>query len=403
MPEQRMALRLLEFGREIGVTGAIDIALFSVVVYLALAWLRRSRTAAAVRGALVLGGVYLAARQLNLALTSAALEAFFVVLLVASIVIFRDELRAAVERVASWSRARALATPARDEEHASVARLMARTLSELATDHTGALLVLEGRVSLQGHLEGGTPLDGLVSEPLLHSLFDPHSIGHDGAAVVRAGRITCFGCHLPLSTNFELLGHRGTRHAAALGLAERTDALCLVVSEERGRVSVARDGKLRELGDAAQIAAEIVAFAGQAAPRRRPWIRRLSRELPHALASIGIAVLLWLVLVHGSTVTQRTLVIPVQYADLDPEEQVAAIQPAQVSMTFAGTRRDFYFLSPANVKLVVPLADAKPGSRVVSISPLDVSFPADLTLKTIEPSHVVLRIAPKVEPKPHGK
>ena len=402
MPEQRIPQRLLEFGREIGVTGAIDIALFSIVVYLALAWLRRSRTAAAVRGAIVLGGVYLVARQFNLALTSAALEAFFVLLLVASIVIFRDELRAAVERVASWSPGRKLAAPTPDEERRSLARLLAQTLSDLAAHKTGALLVLEGRVSLEGHLEGGTPLDGLASEPLLHSIFDPHSIGHDGATVMRGGRILRFGCHLPLSTNFDLLGHRGTRHAAALGLSEQTDALCLVVSEERGLVSVARNGKLRELEDAARLVDQIVEFFGNATPRRRRLPKRFGRELPHAVASIGIAVLLWLVLVHGSTVTQRTLVIPVQYADLDPEQQVAGIQPPQVSMTFAGPRRDFYFVGPANVKLVVPLADAKPGSRVVSISPLDVSFPADLTLKTIEPSHVVLRIAPKVEPKAHG-
>jgi diadenylate cyclase len=393
MPEVRIAKQALALAREVGVAGAIDIALFSVIVYLGLAWLRRSRTAAAVRGALVLAGLYLVARQLNLALTSAALEAFFAVLLVASIVIFRDELRAAVERVASWSRARARASASRTDEHASFARTLARTLEDFAAHNTGALLVLEGRVSTDGHLQGGVSLDGVPSEPLLHSIFDPHSLGHDGAAVVRAGRLARFGCHLPLSTNFELLGHRGTRHAAALGLAERSDALCLVVSEERGCVSVAREGKLREIDDVDQLSNEIALFLGQSAAQRRPWPRVLGRETPYALASVGIALLLWLVLVHGSTVTQRTFVIAVQYSDLEPE----------VTMTFSGTRRDFYFLGPGNVKLVVPLSEARTGNRVVTISPFDVSFPASLTLKTIEPSHVVLRIAPKSEPKPHGK
>jgi hypothetical protein len=107
--------------------------------------------------------------------------------------------------------------------------------------------------------------------------------------------------------------------------------------------------------------------------------------------------------VHGATVTQRTFQIPVQYAELDPDKRVVAIQPANVTLTFTGTRRDFYFLSSANVKLVVPLGDAKPGSRVVSISPFDVSFPASLTLKTIEPSHVVLRVAPQGPPAQGGK
>src|SRR3970282_1124630 len=87
-----------------------------------------------------------------------------------------------------------------------------------------------------------------LSEPLLKRIFDPHSIGHDGAVIIENGKITMFSAHLPLSKNFQQLRYHCTRHAAALGLTEFTDALCLVVSEEQGAISVARNGILKQVG-----------------------------------------------------------------------------------------------------------------------------------------------------------
>jgi uncharacterized protein (TIGR00159 family) len=392
MGELALGRELVQAAREVGPSGTLDILLLATAVYLGLAWLRRSRATAAFRGVLVLAAVYLLARQLNLALTAWALEAFFLLLLVAAVVIFRDELRHAVEQLASWRARLRPGAPSAQPADALTA-LLARTLEDLARSRVGALLVLEGQMAIDGHLEGGVSLDGLPSEPLLHSLFDPHSIGHDGAAVIKAGRLVRFAVHLPLSTNFDELGHRGTRHAAALGLAERTDALCLVSSEERGVVSIAHQGTLRAV-EGAELRRVVGDFLRPSKPRPRRW-QGVLREAPTVLSALLVAVALWFVLVHGATVTQRTFKIPVQYAELDPQKRVVAIQPPSVTLTFTGTRRDFYFVGPANVKLVVPLGDAKAGSKVVAISPFDVSFPAALTLKTIEPSHLVLRIAPQ--------
>ena len=105
------------------------------------------------------------------------------------------------------------------------------------------MIVLQGNDPLERHINGGTNLDGIVSEPLLESLFDPHSIGHDGAVIIDGNRVTKFGCHLPLSMNTSKYENIGLRHTAALGLAERSDAICIVVSEERGTISLAYHGK----------------------------------------------------------------------------------------------------------------------------------------------------------------
>src|SRR6185437_5267675 len=97
---------------------------------------------------------------------------------------------------------------------------------------------------------GGIELDGKLSAPVLTSIFDPHSPGHDGAVVLEGDRIRRFATHLPLSANFQQLGRTGTRHSAALGLSEVTDALSIVVSEEQGTIAVARNGRLTRIADA---------------------------------------------------------------------------------------------------------------------------------------------------------
>ena len=124
----------------------------------------------------------------------------------------------------------------------------------MAKKRIGALIVLQGNDPLERHINGGTSLDGLVSEPLLESLFDPHSIGHDGAVIINGNRIAKFGCHLPLSINTSKYGNIGLRHTAALGLAERSDAICVVVSEEKGTISTGLSGNIsRRFNNAAAL------------------------------------------------------------------------------------------------------------------------------------------------------
>jgi DNA integrity scanning protein DisA with diadenylate cyclase activity len=108
-----------------------------------------------------------------------------------------------------------------------------------------------------------------VSEPLLLSLFDPGSPGHDGTVLLRGSAVERFAVHLPLSADHAALGPGGTRHAAALGLAERCDAICLVVSEERGTVSVARDGQIRTLARPEDLLLELRDTAPE--PEARHW------------------------------------------------------------------------------------------------------------------------------------
>lgn len=192
---------------------------------------------------------------------------FFRGLFLASVVVlllaFQDDLKRFFERLAVWGLGRQSGSPGD-----STVESVVRTSLALANVRHGALIVLPGREPLDRHLEGGVPLDGTVSDLLLLSLFDPHSPGHDGAIVVDTERVRRFGVHLPLSADFAELGSRGTRHAAALGLTEQCDALVVVVSEERGVVSVAEGGSLSEVESPDALRARIARFV--ATTRARP-------------------------------------------------------------------------------------------------------------------------------------
>jgi uncharacterized protein (TIGR00159 family) len=210
----------------------VDIIFVAVLLYTAIVWARQTRAAFVVRGILILGGIYILARYLDLQMTAWVFQGFFAIFLIMIVVIFQEELRQFFERIAVWSFTRKR-IPALGSNTADI---LVRTVSDLAKEHVGALIVIRGSDPLERHITGGIPIDGKLSGPLLKSIFDPHSPGHDGAVLVEQDCITRFAAHLPLSKNLTELSHVGTRHSAALGLAELTDALCIVVSEERGTI-----------------------------------------------------------------------------------------------------------------------------------------------------------------------
>lgn len=391
--------QLIRVVSEIGPADLVDIAIVTLVLYAFLVALKRTRRSGLIfTGIAILGLIYVAARLSNLVLTVALLQGFFAVILVALVVIFQEDLRYFFERVGLWWRERSLPLykrrtrrlPRREVE------VLARTLGDLARARIGALVVVRGRDVIARHLEGGEEVQGLVSEPLLKSIFDPHSIGHDGAVIIEGNLISRLGVHLPLSKNLVRLARTGTRHAAGLGLAERTDALCLVVSEERGTMSAARRGDIGPVEDAGELARLLESFYDEVAPK--PQARVLTgvfrRNFQEKVVALGLAVVLWVFVVYRAENIEDTLEVSVQPALL-PSDLVATIEPSKVKVTFSGERKEFAFLKPGDIKLTLQLWDAKKGRRQVRITGDELTYPHTLELENIEPRHVMLEIEQK--------
>ncbi|MBU2102744.1 MAG: DNA integrity scanning protein DisA nucleotide-binding domain protein, partial [Candidatus Omnitrophica bacterium] len=236
------------FLRSVKIVDIVDIAIISLLIYILLIWFTRARAKFMFIGMAIVGGIYFVARYFGLYLTTMALQGFFAFTLIMIVVIFQDDFRHFFESIAMVG-----VQPKRRLSASFSQNIMSvsNSFTNFSRKRIGALVIIRGIDPLDRHLEAGNALDGMISQPLLESIFDRHTPTHDGAVIIEGDRIARFGCYLPLSTNSEAIGRAGTRHAAALGLAERVDALCLVVSEEDGSISVAQEGRMRHLRDAA--------------------------------------------------------------------------------------------------------------------------------------------------------
>jgi diadenylate cyclase len=221
---------------------AVDILIVAFVVYFLLRLIRGTRAVQMVFGLIAILIVYWISVLLRLVALRTVLTGLIFYLPFAIIVLFSSELRRAL---AAFGRTPffAMFSGYRAEETVSDLVLAATSLS---TRRVGALIVLERREGLKTYIENGVPLDAGISYDLLVTLFAPGTPLHDGAVIVSRERIAAAACFLPLSLKEGLSKRFGTRHRAALGVTEETDALAIVVSEERGTISLARDGQLIE-------------------------------------------------------------------------------------------------------------------------------------------------------------
>jgi uncharacterized protein (TIGR00159 family) len=353
----------------------LDIFVVAGFGLFAIRFLRGSRARAEIAGLALIGVVYAIARLLNLQLTSALLQGFFAVLILILVVVFQDDLRRIFGQLGSWRR---LSTDVAGDTAAL--DVLVRTATQLVESHTGALIVLPGRESLERHIEGGIPLNGRLSEPLLLSIFDASSPGHDGAVIVRGDVVERFAVHLPLSANHDEVRPGGTRHAAALGLAERCDATCIVVSEERGTVSVAREGALRRLASPRDLASELRRVV---APEPAATTARWRRMAPEAAVALLGAILLWALFVPGSDTGEVTLSVPVQITNLPKGQTLEWVDPESVDVTFRGPRRDLLLLNVEDVGIEIDAYLARFGRRTFKISANEIRKPATLTIESI--------------------
>lgn len=218
----------------------VDILIVGLVIYYLLLLIRGTRAVQMVMGLLLAVGAYYVARLLQLVTLETILENFFIFLPFAVIVLFQHEIRRALAkfgRNALWGK-----TGSAEVESAFNEVVLAATA--LARRRTGALIVIERAVGLRNYIENGIELDSRLSFDLLINVFHPDTPLHDGAVIVQQDRIAAAACFLPLTLNPELSKDLGTRHRAALGITEESDALAVIVSEETGKISLAYDGQL---------------------------------------------------------------------------------------------------------------------------------------------------------------
>jgi diadenylate cyclase len=216
----------------------LDILLITIAIYMALRFLKGSRAMNVLYGLLTLGIVYLLARALGLIAFTELVNRVAGVVLLVVVIVFQPEIRRGLARLGVHPIFQRVFRA--DQE---LIREVVKAASRLATKRNGALIILTRQGGLKAITEGGTRLGSDVSSELIESIFNPYSPLHDGAIIITNDRIVAAGCLLPLSEK-DQPRELGTRHRAGLGITEESDAVAVIVSEERGKVSLAYNGDL---------------------------------------------------------------------------------------------------------------------------------------------------------------
>ena len=238
-----MIVQLQGLVSTIGILDIIDIVVVDYFLYRLYLMLKNTRAATLVKGLLVLVAFMIVCRTLNLHVISWLLEKSMTVIMVALPVVFQPELRRALEQIGRGKLFRKGSELDEQELEAMLEDVAAAT-KVMSKAKVGALMVFERATGLVERIETGVPIDGLVSSGLIQNIFVKDTPLHDGAVVIRGNRIVAACCLLPLTENRNLSQELGTRHRAAIGISEQSDAMVLVVSEETGAISIARNGEL---------------------------------------------------------------------------------------------------------------------------------------------------------------
>lgn len=227
----------------------VDIALVALAVYYCVKLVRQTRAFHLVKGIVFMGVVYMIVSTLNMSATSYLFSHIFSDIVIVIILLFQPEIRHAIESFGRGDFKKISIFSGRNsnltgDEMRTCASNIAKAVSNMSDKKIGALIVLEGKTLLGEIISTGSRVDSAVTSAVIENIFFPKAPLHDGAMIIRDGRIHSAGCILPL-TQADIGKELGTRHRAAMGMSENSDALVIVVSEETGAISVAKNGELR--------------------------------------------------------------------------------------------------------------------------------------------------------------
>ncbi len=249
---EQIANSFISVIRTIGPSDIIDVAFITFVIYSVLQFMKKSGTFQLLKGVVLIFLAYIFATQFQLKTVSFLIESLLQIGFIALLVVFQPELRRILEEMStstsSWLnggifRKRTIEEAEADRLRKAIASIC-DGIERMSEKRTGALIVMENFTNLESIKRTGTVINADISPELIGTIFYDGSPLHDGAVVIHDGRIVSAGCVLPLSDNFEISKEMGTRHRAALGQSEVSDAICLVVSEETGTISYAKKGDI---------------------------------------------------------------------------------------------------------------------------------------------------------------
>jgi len=370
----------------------LDILFLSVLVYHLYLWFWGTKAFKALVGLLALGVIFTLARFWGLFLTTWVFQILWQVLVVLIIILFQSEIRQVLERVNPLQMIRLR----RFSKSADWIPNLVTTVFSLAKLKTGALIIFERADLVEELITGGVPLDSEPSPELLMIIFHKESPLHDGALLIQRGRIAKAACYLPLSSAEGLPKEWGTRHRAALGLSERCDSLVVVISEERGEISVAQGRQMIHVKNIEQLSKLVQEALASTGPTVKSWPEMIlsltAHRWPIKVVVLGLVCLFWLLLA-GQQNFEVTIRVPLEVKNLPEKIEVSEPVNPEIAITVQGLRKDASTLSRRNVHAEIDLSMARFGNRVFRITRDRIILPNDrIKVVSIEPPLMEFRL-----------
>ena len=365
----------------------VDILFLTLVAYQLYQWFRETRALRVLIGLVVLGGIYSVAKLWGLFLTTWVFQILWQVLLILLLILFQSEIRQVLEKV---SPLRYLRSRRRAYGGTFTADL-ARVVFELAAEKTGALVVLTRDDNPSQLIHAGQKVMAIPDPLLIKSIFNHHAPAHDGAVIISQDRLTHMGCILPLSESRDLPEQYGTRHRAALGLSEVTDAVCLVVSEERSEVASIVGGKIALWNQPEALQEQLKEWLG--GPEIQvPTIQHFLEDFfiknwKTKLAAFALVSICWLVLASHQEV-EVFFNASIRHTNLPMELLVSKDSTREVDLTLSGRQRQIKSIRRQDVRVNVDLGNLTQGRHHISLSGKNVYLPSGIHVDRITPQKI---------------
>jgi len=260
---------------------------------------------------------------------------------------------------------------------------------EMGKSKVGALMIFPTAKDINDLVQGGIDWDGKLSMEMLLSIFWDKNPVHDGAIIIKGNRISRVGVILPLSRRTDLPSRYGTRHRAGLGLAECSDCLVIIVSEESGRITVVKGNEIKNVKNMAQLKIIIEGHIGKGKKRDSALWKRLFEYGTPALVCLTLVTGIWFGLSRGRE-TLKSVVVPLEYTDIQKDFEIIESSTNTVTLHLGGSVPLLKSLGPQQIKVLLKLNAASAGENIYTVSSKNIVLPPGVHLKNVEPSSVTL-------------
>jgi uncharacterized protein (TIGR00159 family) len=367
--------------------------MMSFLVYKLYGWFRNTKALQVVLGLGSLGVVYLVTKNLGFFMTSWILQELGTVLFVLIIVIFQSEIRQALYRISPLRSIFGRQDPGQRFDMVE----LTEAVFSLASSRTGAIIVFQRKEPIDEYLSNGVPVDATITGQLLGCIFKDGSPLHDGAAIIRNARVTRASCHLPLSTGSDIPQYYGTRHRAGLGLTERSDAIVLIVSEERGEVSLAQSGELKRVGSPEELSTQLSQLLCQPVQENVhiSLLRRIFRNFWPKLATVVLVFASWIIITarQGEIVT---MTVPIQFRNLPETLLLNKSSQDDVELQLRAISSLIPLPKEGEVVGEIDLSRIREGSNQILLRKEDFKLPSGVMIARIKPASIRITLEKKV-------